>query len=91
MTRADHRAASPHDIALCSDRNAPTRSVNNSGASLCGLWPQPSTIPLVPPDPNLLRTTMTDFLIGGRVVHRDVLEEIYAEINEEFGSNATVP
>ncbi len=55
------------------------------------IWPQPSTIPLVPPDPSLIRTTMTDFTIEGRVVHRDVLEEIYAEINEEFGSNATVP
>ncbi len=55
------------------------------------IWPQPSTIPLVPPDRSLLRTTMTDFIVGGRVVHRDVLEEIYAEINEQFGSNAQVP
>lgn len=55
------------------------------------IWPQPSTIPLVPPDRSLLRTTMTDFIIEGRVVHRDILEEIYAEINEVYGSNATVP
>jgi ribonuclease Z len=55
------------------------------------IWPQPSTIPLVPPDPKLRRTAMSDFLVSGRVVHRDVLEEIYAEINEQFGSNAQVP
>ena len=55
------------------------------------IWPLPSTIPLVPPDPSLQRTEMTEFTRDGRVVHRDVLEEIYAEINERFGSNASVP
>ena len=55
------------------------------------IWPPPSTIPLVPPDPALQRTEMTAFTREGRVVHRDVLEEIYAEINERFGSNAEVP
>ena len=34
---------------------------------------------------------MTEFTRSGRVVHRDVLEEIYAEINERFGSNTRVP
>jgi hypothetical protein len=34
---------------------------------------------------------MTAFTREGRVVHRDVLAEIYAEINERFGSNAQVP
>ena len=55
------------------------------------IWPQPSTIPLVPPDPALQRTQMSELMLGGRVVHRDVLEEIYAEINEQFGSNAQLP
>ena len=55
------------------------------------IWPQPSTIPLVPPDPNLQRTSMSDFVKSGRVVHKELLEEIYAEINEQFGSNAKVP
>jgi ribonuclease Z len=55
------------------------------------IWPQPSTIPLVPPDPSLARTTMSEFTKGGRVVHTDVLKEIYAEINEKFGSNAQLP
>jgi len=55
------------------------------------IWPQPSNIPLVPPDIKLQRTSLSDYLKDGRVVHRDLLEEIYAEINEQFGSNAQVP
>ena len=55
------------------------------------IWPQSSTIPLVPPDPALTRTELSQFMLDGRVVHRDVLEEIYAEINEQFGSNAKLP
>jgi ribonuclease Z len=55
------------------------------------IWPQPSTIPLVPPDKSIRRTFMSKFLIEGRVVHREVLEEVYADINKRFGSNAKVP
>jgi len=55
------------------------------------IWPQPSTIPLLPPNPSLNQTPMSDFVKSGRVVHRELLEEIYAEINEQFGSNAQVP
>ena len=55
------------------------------------IWPQPSTIPLVPPDRSLRRTALSEFMLEGRVVHRDLLEEIYAEINAKFGSNARVP
>ena len=55
------------------------------------IWPQPSTIPLVPPDPSLRRTELSKDLLAGRVVHRELLQEIYAEINKQFGSNAKVP
>jgi ribonuclease Z len=55
------------------------------------IWPQPSTIPLVPPDPSITRTTFSDFITGGRVVHQDVLEELYAEINALYGTNIPVP
>ena len=55
------------------------------------IWPSASTIPLVPPDPALIRTVMSEMLLDGRVVHYDILEEIYAEINARFGSNAQVP
>ena len=30
-------------------------------------------------------------LLPSRVVHRDVLEDVYKEINDKFGSNAKVP
>jgi ribonuclease Z len=55
------------------------------------IWPQPSTIPLVPPDPKLRRTELSAMMLDGRIVHRDVLEEVYNYINEKFGSNETVP
>jgi ribonuclease Z len=55
------------------------------------IWPQPSTIPLVPPDPSIRRVSMSKMMIDGRVVHRDVLEEVYKEINDKFGSNEKVP
>ena len=45
----------------------------------------------VPPDPNDQRTTFSDFITDGRVVHTDVLEEIYAEINELYGTDIPVP
>jgi ribonuclease Z len=55
------------------------------------IWPQPSTIPLVPPDPKIRRTALSKMMLEGRVVHRDVLEDVYREINEKFGSNEQVP
>jgi ribonuclease Z len=55
------------------------------------IWPQPSTIPLVPPDPKLRRVAMSKEMREGRGVHRDVLEKVYNFINEKFGSNETVP
>ena len=55
------------------------------------VWPQPSTIPLVPPDPALRRTALSKQMREGRVVHRELLQEVYDDINERFGSNAKVP
>jgi ribonuclease Z len=55
------------------------------------VWPQPSNIPLVPPDPALQRTELSRMLLEGRVVHREVLEEVYSDINQRFGSNEEVP
>jgi ribonuclease Z len=55
------------------------------------IWPMPATRPLVPPDPKLQRTQMSDFIRGGRVVHRDVLQNVYDFINEKFGSDEKVP
>jgi ribonuclease Z len=55
------------------------------------IWPMPSTIPLVPPDVSLRRVDFSDFIRGGRIVHQDVLETVYAEINERYGTSIPVP
>ena len=55
------------------------------------IWPQPSTIPLVPPDPSLVRTELSESMLAGRVVHREELEELYAEINAKYGSKFKLP
>ena len=55
------------------------------------IWPMPSALGNVPPDPSLQRTQFSDMMLGGRVVHTDVLEEIYAEINATYGTNIPMP
>ena len=55
------------------------------------IWPQPSTIPLLPPDPALRRTELSREMLEGRVVHWDVLQDVYDDINDRFGSNEKVP
>jgi ribonuclease Z len=55
------------------------------------VWPQPSTIPLVPPDPKLQRTELSKQMLERRVVQKDVLQEVYDDINKRFGSNEKVP
>ncbi len=55
------------------------------------IWPQPSTIPLVPPDPALTRTELSQLMLDGRVVHREELEDLYDEINAMYGSNFQLP
>jgi ribonuclease Z len=55
------------------------------------IWPQPSTIPLVPPDPSIRRTELSQLMLEGRVVHKELLEELYAEINARYGSNFKLP
>ena len=55
------------------------------------IWPQPSTIPLVPPNPADNNTPFSDFIKGGRVVYQDVLEAVYANINNLYDTNIPVP
>ena len=55
------------------------------------IWPLPSTIPLVPPDPSLTRTQLSQAMLDGRIVHREELEELYDEINSMYGSNLQLP
>ena len=37
------------------------------------------------------RVDFSDYILEGRVVHQDVLETIYAEINERYGTSVPVP
>jgi len=55
------------------------------------IWPQPSTIPILPPDVNLQRTFLSEYMKGGRVVHKEVLERVYDHINKLYGTNIPVP
>ena len=55
------------------------------------IWSQPSTIPLVAPNPADNKTPMSDFIKSGRVVYQDVLEVIYANINKLYNKNIPVP
>ena len=55
------------------------------------IWPPPSTIPLIPPDVKLQRTFLSEYMKGGRVVHKDVLERVYEQINKLYGTNIPVP
>jgi ribonuclease Z len=51
------------------------------------IWPMSSALGNVPPDPALQRTEFSQMMLDGRVVHRDILEEIYAEVNEIYGTD----
>jgi ribonuclease Z len=55
------------------------------------IWPMPSALGNVPPDPSLQRTQFSEMMLGGRVAHADILAEIYAEINEMYGTDIRVP
>jgi ribonuclease Z len=55
------------------------------------IWPMPATRKLVPPDPKIRRVEMSQEMLDGRVVHRDILQTVYDEINKRFGSKEKVP
>jgi ribonuclease Z len=55
------------------------------------IWPMPSTIPLVPPDPSIRRVGFSEYILGGRVVHDSILRELYQEINEMYGTDIPFP
>ena len=55
------------------------------------IWPQPATGPKLPPDPSQKLAFPSDFIIQGRVVHKDVLKELYEDINKRYGSNVKPP
>jgi ribonuclease Z len=50
------------------------------------VWPPPASEKPVPPDPSR-RIPFSDMIAGGRLDVLDVLQPIYDEINEEYGTN----
>jgi len=54
------------------------------------IWPLPSISETLPADP-ADRVGFTDFLIDGRVPFKDVVDEVYRETNERFGTDVETP
>jgi len=54
------------------------------------VWPLPSVTEKLPADPSQ-RVGFTKFLIEGREVFQDVINKVYDETNEEFGTDVEAP
>jgi len=54
------------------------------------IFPQPPTQEALPPDVSL-QIGFSKEIDEGRVFHMDVLEEMFADINERYGSNVSLP
>ena len=54
------------------------------------IWPQPAIGKKLPPDANK-RIGFSDFITGGRVPYKDVVDKIYAYINKKYGTIIPAP
>ena len=54
------------------------------------IWPQPAVSKKLPPDPSK-RIGFSDFIYGGRVNYKEVVDEIYSDINKQYGTNIPAP
>jgi ribonuclease Z len=54
------------------------------------IWPQPSITEKLPADPKD-RVGFTDFINSGRVDYPEVVQKVYADTNEEFGTEVPAP
>ena len=54
------------------------------------IWPQPAVSKKLPPDASK-RIGFSDFIKGGRVPYKDVVDKIYSEINKKYGTNIPAP
>ncbi len=54
------------------------------------IWPQPAVGKKLPPDASK-RIGFSDYITGGRVVFKEVIQNIYDETNKKYGSNAKPP
>ena len=54
------------------------------------IWPQPAVNKKLPPDASK-RIGFSDFIYGGRVNYKEVVDEIYSDINKQYGTNIPAP
>ncbi len=54
------------------------------------IWPQPAVQKKLPPDPSK-RVGFSDFIRGGRVNYKEVVDELYSEMNKKYGTNVPAP
>ena len=54
------------------------------------IWPQPAIQEKLPPDASL-RIGFSEFIKGGRVNYKEVVDKIYSDINEKYGSDIQPP
>lgn len=54
------------------------------------IWPQPAVGKKLPPDASK-RIGFSDYIYDGRVNYKDVVDEIYSEINKKYGTNIPAP
>lgn len=54
------------------------------------IWPQPAIQKKLPPDAST-RVGFSDFIKGGRVNYKEVVDKIYSDINKEYGTNIPAP
>jgi len=54
------------------------------------IWPQPAISKKLPPDASK-RIGFSDFIYGGRVNYKEVVDEIYSDINKQYGTNIPAP
>jgi ribonuclease Z len=54
------------------------------------IWPQPSTMPKLPPDFSIA-LTFTEFITGGKVNYNEVVKRYYEDVNKEYGTNVPLP
>ncbi len=54
------------------------------------IWPQPAVGKKLPPDASK-RIGFSEYIKGGRVPYKNVVDEIYSDINKKYGTNIPVP
>ena len=54
------------------------------------IWPQPAVQEKLPPDASK-RVGFSDFIYGGRVNFKEVVDKIYSNVNDKYGTDIPAP